>query len=137
MELWDRLMELLRMKRPPGPRYFGLDEEMHMALVEQANREQVRPEELAAELMRAGLVGRRGSEELWRRWDGLARREHDMIALTCLGYTNRQIAARLDIAPDTVNWYIRRLLVKLDLHSKSELKMLFEGWDFSGWEKKE
>jgi len=39
MELWNRLLELLRMKRTSGARYFALDERLNMALVERADRE--------------------------------------------------------------------------------------------------
>jgi len=53
-----------------------------------------------------------------------------VIALTCLGFTNRQIAAKLGISLETVNWYIRNLLVKLAFHNKYELTMHFKGWDF-------
>jgi len=56
MELWDRLMELLRMKRPPEPRYFALDEELQAALVDRADRESRPAEEIQRELLAAGLA---------------------------------------------------------------------------------
>jgi len=57
-----------------------------------------------------------------------------VAALTCLGYTNRQIAAKLKISPDTVKGYVRQVLVKFNLHGKNELRTLLSAWDFSDWE---
>ena len=64
----------------------------------------------------------------------LTPREQDVAALACLGYTNRQIAARLGISPDTVKTHVRNLLHKFELHSKDELRSLLQDWDFSAWE---
>lgn len=133
MVIWDHLLSLLGLKRGSGPRYYKLDEPLQTMLETIAVQEQRPAEDIQADLIEAGLAQRQTYNELWQRWQNLAAREHDMIAFTCLGFTNRQIAARLDIGPDTVNWYIRRLLVKLNLHSKYELKLQFEGWDFSSW----
>jgi DNA-binding CsgD family transcriptional regulator len=63
----------------------------------------------------------------------LSPREQDMIALTCLVYTNRQIARKLNLAPDTVKGYVRQVMVKFDLHGKGELRMRLGSWDFSKW----
>jgi len=42
-----------------------------------------------------------------RLWDTLSRREQDVTAWACLGYTNRQIAARLGLSTDTVKSYLQ------------------------------
>jgi len=133
MELWDRLLELLRMKRPPGPRYFELDEELHTALVDRAGRESRPAEDIQGELLAAGLAQLQTSDELKARWETLSRRERDVTALTCLKYTNRQMAAMMKVSPDTVKGYIRQALVKFNVHSKDELRMILELWDFSDW----
>jgi len=52
-----------------------------------------------------------------------------------LGYTNREIGKRLNISPDTVKVRLQRALMKFGLTSRSQLRMLLEGWDFSEWEK--
>ena len=57
-----------------------------------------------------------------------------MGALVCLGYTNRQIAARLVISVETVKSHIRNILYKFNLHSKRELGLLLGDWDFSAWD---
>ena len=72
-------------------------------------------------------------DDLYQRWLSLSPREQDVIALTCLGCTNRQIAFRLGITAGTVKSYIQNVLHKLDLHSKVDLRLTFYGWDFSAW----
>ena len=108
-----------------------LDEALETALVKRAEREQRPVEEIHADLVAAGLAQTQRDEDLWQRWQALSRREQEVIAFTCLGYTNRQIAGKLGISHETVNWYIRNLLVKLDFHNKYELTMQFKGWDFN------
>jgi DNA-binding NarL/FixJ family response regulator len=50
---------------------------------------------------------------------------------TCLGYTNRQKAARMCVSPATVKGYVRQALIKWHAHGKEELRMLLAQWDFS------
>ena len=50
------------------------------------------------------------------------------------GCTNRQIAARLVLSPETVKTHLRSVLHKFGLRSKAELRQALAGWDFSGWE---
>ena len=133
MSTWNCLLTLLGLKRDSGPRYFELDEALRTALVDLADQEQRPAEEIQADLLAAGLAQRYTHNELWRRWESLSPREQDVTALTCLGYTNRQIAAKLHLSPDTVKGYVRQVLVKFHLHSKDELRMLLGDWDFSDW----
>ena len=49
--------------------------------------------------------------------------------------TNRQIAARLMISPETVKTHLRNAQYKFDVHSKAELRALLSDWDFSAWDK--
>jgi DNA-binding NarL/FixJ family response regulator len=133
MELWDRLLTLLRIKPGPDPRYFELDEPLQTALADRADREQLPLEQVQAELLAAGLDRLRTSDGLKQRWERLSRREQEVTALTCLGYTNRQIAARLHVSPSTVKGYVRQALVKWHTHGKDELRVLLAQWDFSEW----
>jgi len=121
------------MKRLPGPRYFELDEELHTALIDRAGRENRPAEDIQSEFVAAGLAQLQTSDELKSRWETLSRRERDVTALTCLKYTNRQMAAMMKVSPDTVKGYIRQTLVKFNVHSKDELRMILELWDFSEW----
>jgi DNA-binding CsgD family transcriptional regulator len=133
MELYEWLLELFRMKRPPGLRYFELDEELHTALVDRADRESRPAEDIQREFVAAGLAQLQTSDELKARWETLSKRERDVTSLTCLKYTNRQMAAMMKVSPDTVKGYIRQALVKFNVHSKDELRILLELWDFSDW----
>ncbi|SRR6266498_4546924 len=82
--------------------------------------------------------GRRSTDqeafELYDRWLALSAREQDVVALTCLGYKNQQIAFRLGLSITTVKSYIQNVCYKLNVHSKTEIRLAFVHWDFSEWE---
>lgn len=69
-------------------------------------------------------------------WDKLSAREQDVTALTCLRFTNSQIAGRLSLSPETVKSYIKQVLNKSGLKAKSDLRVFFADWDFSAWERR-
>lgn len=133
MKPWDRLLALLRLQPGSDPRYFELDEPLHAALAERADRDQRPVEQVQAELLAAGLAQLQSSDGLKQRWETLSPREQEVTALTCLGYTNRQMAARMHLSPATVKGYVRQALVKWRTHGKDELRMLLAQWDFSDW----
>ena len=114
-------------------RYYELDDSLHTALAERADREQLPVEQVQAELLAAGLAHLQSSDGLKHCWETLSRREQEVTALTCLGCTNRQMAARLQVSPSTVKGYVRQALVKWHAHGKDELRVLLAGWDFSEW----
>ncbi len=119
---------------PRPPRVYALDADFY-ALLEGLDGEDLRAplDVQTGLLLQQAFEQQQGQLLLRRRWEALSPREQDVAALTCLGYTNRQIAARLHIAPDTVKGYVRQILVKYNLHSKQELRMLLTRWDFSAW----
>ncbi len=125
--------DLFGLKRA-SPSQKGLGKALDSLLDGIAKNEQRTVHELQAELISSGLAERKSSEQLMQAWDLLTRREQQVLALACLGKTNRQIAARLDLSADTVGTYIKYILRKLNLHSKSDLRVLFSSWDFSEWE---
>jgi DNA-binding CsgD family transcriptional regulator len=134
MELWESLLSRLGYRRCGGRRYFELDESLHTALMDLADQEQCPAQELQADLLAAALAQRKTHGEMYRRWQSLSPREQDVTALTCRGYTNRQIAARLGVSEETVKTHVRNALVKFNLHGKGELRMALGEWDFSKWE---
>ena len=133
MFIWNHMLELLHLKRASGPRYFELDEELHTALVNRADWESRPGKEIQREFVAAGLAQLQNSDNLKKRWETLSQRERDVTALTWLGYTNRQMAAKMKVSPDTVKGYVRQALIKFNVHSKDELRMLLASWDFSDW----
>ncbi|MBN2676899.1 MAG: helix-turn-helix transcriptional regulator, partial [Anaerolineaceae bacterium] len=89
--------------------------------------------QVAAELWSEALMRRQRAEANLRRWQMLSPREQEVAALICQNYTNRQIAARLSISPETVKSHIRHLLPKLNTPSKAGLRQCLQDWDFSTW----
>lgn len=51
----------------------------------------------------------------------LSDRETEVLRLIALGYSNKEIAAQLDISIKTVETYKARLMEKLDLHSRVDI----------------
>jgi DNA-binding CsgD family transcriptional regulator len=123
MSLWHRLYYWLGLRREHGPRYYELDESLHLTLSTLASREGRTENQLAADLLAAGLTQYYSSDDNWKRWRSLSRREQDMSALACLGYTNRQMAARLGISTETIKTHMHSALIKFNLRSKADLRM--------------
>ena len=89
--------------------------------------------EVAQDLLKNALADRQVAEAHLEHWHGLTDRQQQVAALACLNFTNRQIAARLGISPQTVKAHMRNLLHRFDLHSKAELRQALSDWDFSEW----
>jgi DNA-binding CsgD family transcriptional regulator/uncharacterized protein HemY len=71
----------------------------------------------AASLLRSlGAKGRRAP----RRAGELTKRELEVLALVEQGLSNKEIAARLYIAPKTASHHVSRILTKLDLQNRAE-----------------
>jgi DNA-binding NarL/FixJ family response regulator len=51
----------------------------------------------------------------------LSRREQDVLALLGQGLSNRSIAERLFISPETLRWHLRNLYSKTELKSRNDL----------------
>jgi DNA-binding CsgD family transcriptional regulator len=131
----DHLQASDKLKHAKGKRTFTLDADLHDALLEQVGGEKGRVDELAGELLSSGLAQIRSNEGFMERWRSLSPRQKDVTGFTCLGYTNRQIAARLGIREETVKTYVQNTLVKFQLHGKKELQEALKDWDFSAWGK--
>ncbi len=63
-------------------------------------------------------------------FEQLTPREREIAHLAAQGYTNKEIAAQLVIAQDTVKTHMRNILTKLGLHSKAELRLY---WHDRSW----
>ena len=102
MVLFRRLLNRLGWVRAPNPRKYALDETLHPVLESLAEQEQLLPGEIASDLVNEALSQRQLDADLVNRWQSLSPREQQIAALTCLGYTNRQIAAKLGFVDDTL-----------------------------------
>jgi DNA-binding CsgD family transcriptional regulator len=129
-----RLLERFGLRRAPGLHTYGFDATLQAKLSDLASQRGLSEEELASDLLAAGLQGYADASQLLQEWRALSPREQDVTALACLGYTNRQIAAGLGISPETVKTHLGNVLSDLGLHSRQELRLLFSGWDFGAWE---
>jgi len=133
MSIWQRFLYLIGKRPTPGPRTYEISESMQVTLSTLAQHEGRPEHELVPDLLAAGLTQYRTLDELLPKWESLSPREQEVTALTCLGYTNRQIAARLSLSPETVKTHVRNILFKFDVNGKAELRHILAGWDFSGW----
>ena len=132
MKFWQRLLRALGYT--PLPRLsFHADQEMIQSLQDLAESERRQAGEVAADLLSQALAQRRLEGEHLERWEALSRREQQVAALICRGYTNRQIAARLGVSPDTVKIYVRNVLRKFGLRGRADLRQALAGWDFGDW----
>jgi len=135
MPLWERFRQLWKRSQPETKRIYTLDDPLHIELINIAIQENRTQEEITANVLAAGMYQYRRKDELLRLWYSLSLRERDVTALTCLGLTNRQMAARMGISPETVKSYLETALHKLGLRSKAELRVLFANMGFEAWEK--
>ena len=132
MSLWQWLLHAVG-RLWPSRRLFQFDKELIASLRMLSEKERRPEDEVAADLLAQALAERDAAEACLRRWRALSPREQDVAALVCLGCTNRQIAARLHISPETVKTHVRNVLYRFDLHSKAELRQALAAWDFSAW----
>jgi DNA-binding CsgD family transcriptional regulator len=133
MSVLQRLLYWIGLRSNPGPRYYEISESSQVTLSTLAKHERRPEHELAQDLFAAGLTQYRSIDELWPKWESLSSREQEVTAFTCLGLTNRQIAVRLSLSPETIKTHVRNILSKFGLNSKAELRHILTNWDFSGW----
>jgi DNA-binding NarL/FixJ family response regulator len=132
--LLERLRYSLKSGRS-GRRSFELDAQLVRTLQGLAEEERRPAPDIAEDLLLSALAQQKASRLLVERWRSLSPRQQQVAALICLDSTNRQIAGRLNISLETVKTHVRNVLYKFAVHSKTELRLLLEGWDFSAWEK--
>ena len=133
MSIWQRFLFLIGLRPKPGPRTYEISEGLQVTLSELAHHKGRPEHELVPDLLAAGLDQYQALDEFWPKWETLSPREQDVTALCCLGLTNRQIAARLSLSPETIKTHVRNVLAKFSVKSKSELRHILAGWDFSAW----
>jgi DNA-binding CsgD family transcriptional regulator len=133
MSIWRKLLYWLGVRDDPGPRFYELEVGLQKSVSTLAAYEG-RPEKaVVADLLAAGLTQYKDQDVFWHYWETLSPREREITAYSCLGYTNKQIAAHLGISPETVKTHVRNVLYKFDVHSKAKLRVMLASWDFSNW----
>ena len=134
MSLLYRLLTHLGLFRESAAHHYEQVESFRSLIAELAQQEQRSEEEIHDGLLATALAQRNSSQDLWNCWQSLSPREQEVTALTCLGYTNNQIAFRLGISNTTIKTHIRNILIKFHLHSKGELRITLQDWDFRKWD---
>lgn len=134
MSLWQRLRSDLGLKSSSSSHSYELDDTLFSALEDFAQQEKRPATEIISEIISNGMDQRFTQEELVKHWQSLSPREQEVAALASLRYTNRQIAARLRISAETVKTHLSKVLIKFNLHNRSELSLLLSSWDFTDWE---
>ena len=128
---------LFKKKRGKNTRAFASDVQgLQLIEVEETGENQTNENPVSsAQHGNSPLVGRRSTDkydaELYQFWLSLSFRQQQVIALTCLGYKNDGIAFKLGLSTNTVKSYIQDVCNKLGLHSKTDIRLAFKGWDFS------
>ena len=133
MSILRRVLSLIGLRPISAPRKFQVSESMQVTLTTLALYEGRPENDLIQDLVAAGLTQYYESEDLWKKWRSLTPREQDVAALVCLGFTNREIAARLSIAPNTVKSRLQNVLRKFNIHKRTDLRAMLSIWDFSPW----
>jgi DNA-binding CsgD family transcriptional regulator len=134
MSIWRRFLSVIGLRPISAPRKYMVSESMQVTLTTLAQHDGRPEDDLIQDLLAAGLTQYYSSDVLLEQWETLSPRERDVAALACLGYTNKEIGRRLSISPETVKTHLRNVLIKFNLHTRSELKLSLQRWDFSAWE---
>jgi len=79
------------------------------------------------------LVDPSQAQAFLRAWLELTQRQKQVVCLTCMGHTNRQIARRLRISPNTVKGHLALAYRQFGVRTRAELRVALASWDFSGW----
>ena len=103
-----------------------VEPELWARLLVAARAKQSSLEALAVRLLDRGLDQEAGRSRAEAALSLLTPREREVVHLTTLGKTNRQIADRLFISQETVKTHVRNALVKFGVRSKSELRLLLQ-----------
>lgn len=76
---------------------------------------------LATALVRDYLQRARNVGDEKQLYDGLTERQRQVLTLIAEGWSNAEIAKRLDISVKTVARHKENIMIRLDLHSRTEL----------------
>ncbi len=135
MSIWQffkRWQATSRQKKKKRKYFYIPDNRFHLELTRAAALEKLKQKERTSDSQPDDL----NSDKHYHLWIRLSPREQDVTALTCLKYTNAQMAARLGLSIETVRSYLDNALNKLSLQNKTDLRVFFAGWDFSEWERR-
>lgn len=115
-------------------RVYGFDDATVRTVQALAQKEGRTFEQMLSDLLSAAIGWRLSVEETRQLWQRLTPREQQVAALLSQGYTNRQIAEKLVISPETAKTHVRNAVHKFGLRDRSQLYQTLAGWEFEGFE---
>lgn len=136
MSIWRWFLSLIGKRPHSSSRTYEISEALQASLTSLSQHEGRPEDELLPDLLAAGLTQYVSKDGLWKRWLTLTAREQDVAALACLGYTNREIGARLQISHETVKVRLKSAMGKFEVHSRLDLRQMLREWDFGEWERR-
>jgi DNA-binding CsgD family transcriptional regulator len=129
MSFWLRLLRALGF-RVPADRTYYLDEELVRSLQILAMQEKRSEDQVATELINDAFSRRIAVQDLRERWRSLSPREQQIAMMICHNYTTGEIADQLMLSANTVRTHVRRVMLKFDVHSRGELRLLLSDFEF-------
>jgi len=132
MAIWNPLNWISRRSNSDS-RTFEIPEHL-LASISTLAKHENRPEhELLLDILAAGLTQYSTKDRIWKKWESLTRREQEVTALVCLGFSNGEIAAHMVITESGVKFHLGNVFSKLRVKNRDKLRKKFVGWDFSAW----
>lgn len=102
----------------------AVDNELLMAIQAVLRGETYVHSAMTQKLLQTVMPNHSQPAETTNPWQELSEREHDVLRLVALGYTNAEIAGELFLSVKTVETYRARGMVKLDLQTRAQLVKL-------------
>jgi DNA-binding CsgD family transcriptional regulator len=133
MSILQRLLYWIGLRSDPGPRNYEVAVPLHVSITTLAKHEGRPEDELFPDILAAGLTQYSTNDRTWKRWESLTPREQEVTAFVCLGYTNRQIAARMVVTEAGVKFHLGNVYSKFRVKNRVKLRQILAGWDFSAF----
>ncbi len=135
MSIWHTFQKFLRPEENSATcRSFAWDGELLVSLERLARYRGSTPREAAAEMLARELREVEMERRTRKKWQALTEREQQVATLVCKQLRTNQIAARLQIAPETVRSHVHNILTKLGLPNRVALRQLLGEPDFEEFE---
>jgi len=132
MPITKRFREIIGISQNPTA-FIQLHPDLLTAVTQIATENGRSVSDVANELVHNALHEHRLATNSLQVWHQLTQREREITALIWLDLSNKQIAQRLSISPNTVKTHIKNILHKFGVHSKKRLLSLLAGLDLSDW----
>ena len=131
--IYDRLFNSRR-RSSPNLLLHARGDQLAM-LNDLAHEKGVRMEDLAMEMLGKEIVKQyQSANDNILNWESLSERQQEVAALACLGFTNAEIAEKLDISLETVKTHMKQILRKFKVRGRHQLRHILRKWDFSDFD---